>query len=134
MTHTLLHMIFYQPFLIGCLQCLTLNGINLNKIYEADCFRSSRPEVFCKKGVLRNFAKFTGRHLCQSLFLKNFFLDSIKYLKKMSWTSDRIISFKYIIMSWSDMPLIAHIYVHRYVHHCSRFNPYILTGESCCQS
>ena len=30
--------------------------------------RSSRPEVFCKKGVLRNFAKFTGKHLCQSLF------------------------------------------------------------------
>ena len=22
--------------------------------------RSSRPEVFCKKGVLRNFSKFTG--------------------------------------------------------------------------
>ena len=29
--------------------------------------RSSRPEVFNKKGVLRNFAKFTGKHLCQSL-------------------------------------------------------------------
>ena len=28
-------------------------------------FRSSRPEVFCKKCVLRNFAKFTGKHLCQ---------------------------------------------------------------------
>ena len=28
--------------------------------------RSSRPEVFCKKGVLENFA---GKHLCQSLFL-----------------------------------------------------------------
>ena len=27
------------------------------------------PEVFGKKGVLRNFAKFTGKHLCQSLFL-----------------------------------------------------------------
>ena len=23
-------------------------------------------EVFCKKGILRNFAKFTGKHLCQS--------------------------------------------------------------------
>ena len=31
-------------------------------------FRSSFPEVFCKKGVLRNFAKFTGKYLCQSLF------------------------------------------------------------------
>ena len=26
------------------------------------------PEVFCKKDVLRNFVKFTGKHLCQSLF------------------------------------------------------------------
>ena len=31
-------------------------------------YRSSRPEVFCKKGVLRNFSKFTGKHLCHSLF------------------------------------------------------------------
>ena len=30
--------------------------------------RSSRPEVFCKKGLLRNFAKFTRKHLCHSLF------------------------------------------------------------------
>ena len=29
---------------------------------------SSRPDMFCKKGVPRNFAKFTGKHLCQSLF------------------------------------------------------------------
>ena len=26
------------------------------------------PEVFYKKGVLRNFTKFTPKHLCQSLF------------------------------------------------------------------
>ena len=32
-------------------------------------FRSSRPEVFCKKGILKEFAKSTGKHLCQSLFL-----------------------------------------------------------------
>ena len=29
---------------------------------------SSRPEVSCKKGVLTNVAKFTGKQLCQSLF------------------------------------------------------------------
>ena len=29
---------------------------------------SSRPDGFCENGVLRNFAKFTGKHLCQSLF------------------------------------------------------------------
>ena len=31
--------------------------------------RSSRPEVLCKKGILRNFSKFTGKHLCQSLWV-----------------------------------------------------------------
>ena len=31
-------------------------------------YRSSRPEVFCKKIVLKNFTKFTGKHQCQSLF------------------------------------------------------------------
>ena len=30
--------------------------------------RSSRPELFCKKDVLRNFAKSTEKHLRQSLF------------------------------------------------------------------
>ena len=30
--------------------------------------RSSRPGVFCKKGVFRNSAKFIEKHLCQSLF------------------------------------------------------------------
>ena len=30
--------------------------------------RSSHLEVFCKKGVLEYFSKFTGKHLCQSLF------------------------------------------------------------------
>ena len=28
--------------------------------------RSSRLEVFCRKDLLRNFTKFTGKHLCQS--------------------------------------------------------------------
>ena len=35
-------------------------------------FRSSRLEVFCRKGVLRNFIEFTGKHLLQSLFLNKF--------------------------------------------------------------
>ena len=37
---------------------------------HSSSFRSSHPEVFCRKGVLRNFAKFTGKHLCQGLFFK----------------------------------------------------------------
>ena len=30
--------------------------------------RSSRPEVLCKKCFLRNFSKFTGKHLCHGPF------------------------------------------------------------------
>ena len=30
--------------------------------------KSSRPELFSKKGALRNLIKFTGKHLCQSHF------------------------------------------------------------------
>ena len=32
------------------------------------CFQKQPPEVFYKESVLRNFTKFTGKHLCQSLF------------------------------------------------------------------
>ena len=49
-------------------------------------FRSSRPEVLCKKGVLRNFTKFTGKHLCQSLFFnKVATLRPATLLKKRLW-------------------------------------------------
>ena len=40
----------------------------LKTILSQYLFRSSRPEVFCEKGVLRNFAKLTGKHLYLSLF------------------------------------------------------------------
>ena len=47
---------------------------------------SSRPEVFCKKGVLRNFTKFTGKHLCQSLFFNKVAgLRPATLLKKRLW-------------------------------------------------
>ena len=39
---------------------------------HSSCFHQKRPpDVFCKKGVLRNFTKFTGKHLCQSLFFNS---------------------------------------------------------------
>ena len=34
-----------------------------------DLTRSSHRKCSVKRGVLRNFAKFAGKHLCQSLFL-----------------------------------------------------------------
>ena len=48
--------------------------------------KSSRPEVFCKKVVLRNFVKLTEKHLCQSLlFNKVAGLRPATLLKKRLW-------------------------------------------------
>ena len=65
--------------------------------------RSSRPEVFYKKGALKNFAKLTGKHPCQRLFFnkvaglrwlllrkhvplakKRFIQNPVKHLKQSS--------------------------------------------------
>ena len=43
--------------------------------------RSSHPKVFCKKGVLENFTKFTRKHLCQILFLNKFSGNKL-YIKR----------------------------------------------------
>ena len=48
-------------------------------------FRSSYPEVSCKKGVLRNFAKFAGKHLCQCLFFNQVAVLRL-YWKRNLWT------------------------------------------------
>ena len=55
--------------LLGCFL------VNIQKIFISEWLiliftlgRSSVPELFYKKGVHRNFAKFTGKHLCQCLF------------------------------------------------------------------
>ena len=45
-------------------------------------FRSSRSEVFCKNGVLKYFTKFTGKHLCWSLFFKNSRPEGCNFIKK----------------------------------------------------
>ena len=52
---------------------LCSNSIEVTSIYGRikywQSYRSSCPEVLCKKGVLKNFAKLTEKHPCQSFFL-----------------------------------------------------------------
>ena len=43
-------------------------------------YRSSRPKVFCKISVLRNFTKFRGKHLCQSLFFNKVAAEHLWWL------------------------------------------------------
>ena len=61
-----------------------VSGPQLNIIISI--LRSSRPEVFYKRGALKNFAKFTVKHLCQSLFFNKVAgLRSATLLKKSLW-------------------------------------------------
>ena len=49
-------------------------------------YRSSRPEMFCRKDAFRNLEKFTGKHLCQSLFFNKVAgLRPAALLKKRLW-------------------------------------------------
>ena len=51
-----------------------------------DCKRkTSRPVVFCKKSVLRNFTNFTGKNLCQSLFFNEVAGRPAISLRKRLW-------------------------------------------------
>ena len=64
---------FYPDFALSCVWNSAMFPIMFYKLLNAIStvfvfFRSSLPEVFCKKSVHRNFAKFTEKRLCQSLF------------------------------------------------------------------
>ena len=41
--------------------------VKINRISMQNLFRSNHWRSSVKKGVLKNFAKFTGKYLCQSL-------------------------------------------------------------------
>ena len=55
---------FLQNSSSGCFWRLTriFKGVRAKAVF--------RKYLFCKKDVLKNFAKFTRKHLCQSLFFK----------------------------------------------------------------
>ena len=60
-----------NPFLIK----LQAANLKLSEAATGDVqsnkVRSSRPDLFCKKDVIKHFVNFTGKHLCQSLFFNN---------------------------------------------------------------
>ena len=49
---------------------------------ELEYFRSSQERCSVKKGAFRNFTKFTGKHLCQSLFFRLQKLDTYTRVPK----------------------------------------------------
>ena len=79
---------------------LVFNICQLSLYSSTVAFRSSRLEVFCEKGVLRIFAKFRGKHLCQSLFFNKRDLQ----LKKKLWNR---YFFSVIFANFRRTPFIA---------------------------
>ena len=64
--------------------CRHISRIVLNALLAL--LTEAAPEVFCKKGVLGNFAKFTGEHLCHILFFNRVAgLRPSTLLKKRLW-------------------------------------------------
>ena len=94
---------------------------NFNKIFIIPAInRSSRLEVLCKKGVLRNFTKFTRKHLYQSLFFNRlwhrcFPVNFTKFLRTLFLTEH---------LRW------LLLYYHCYCQHLNIFN----TNTQCCLS
>ena len=61
------------------------------------------PEVFCKKSVLKNFAKFTGKHICQSLFFNKVF-----FFFKKTFFAERFCKFtKYFCANSSKLAFVG---------------------------
>ena len=72
------------PLLLFMFKFVNILGTNMvswytlinTQLFLTPNVRSSRPEVFCGKGDLKIFAKFTGKHLRQSLFFNKVARDS----------------------------------------------------------
>ena len=52
---------------------------------QSNKVRSSRPDLFCKKDVIKHFVKFTGKHLCQSLVFNNVSLLTLFKIRLWHW-------------------------------------------------
>ena len=79
----------FKPKAVYCGLC-NHNSCGRHPVHSllSETLESSRPEVFCKKRVLRTFVKFTGKHLRQSLFFNKVAgLSPATLFKKRLWHS-----------------------------------------------
>ena len=74
-------------------------------------YRSSRPEVFCKKVVLRNFAEFTRKHLRKRLFFNKVARTPFSY-RTPSVAASANIKYRFITHSSDNMdyPANTHLF------------------------
>ena len=63
---------------------LSMSNMMKNPAKELATYHQKK--VFCKKCVIKNFTKFTGKHLCQSIFFNKVAgLTPSTFLKKRIW-------------------------------------------------
>ena len=105
---------FYPGFYIAFGK-FTIRLIKVGKI-KNKAIQRQPPEAFFKKGVLRNFAKFTGKHLWQSLFFNKVAVlrpkacNFIKKEESAKWGSQR-----------AHVPYVLYV----------SYVPYVLTRPTC---
>ena len=96
-----MHLLVFQEDLLKIsIKYLEIRNSSLdifkNSVYSPknlSYMQKQAPDVICEKGVLRNFAKFTGKHLCQSLFFNNVPGQGLTFIKKE--TLAQVFSCKY---------------------------------------
>ena len=93
--------------------------------------------MFCKKSVLRNFTKFTGKHLCQSPFFIKLHADVCNFIKKE--TLPQVFSYEFCEICKNTFPYRAPPVVVLFAHFTessfslsqnSRLNPKILYNNN----
>ena len=83
-------------------EIFTFLVISSNSCFCYFICRSSRPEVFCKKGLLKNLTKFTGKHFCWSIFLIK--LQAFNLIESNSNTAGFLWIFYSGLSPWSWIP------------------------------
>ena len=77
---------FYDLLFSILSKCQRITARDLLSFIVLLTYRSSHQKYSMKEGILRNFTKFTGKHLCQSLFLNKVAgLTPATLLKKRLW-------------------------------------------------
>ena len=66
-------------------------GLVKKKKKKKEKTRSSRSQVLYQTGVIKNFAKFTGKHLCWSLLFNKRFLENTSGASEDRKSSSRFV-------------------------------------------
>ena len=116
-----------------CIELSTANTIYIcRSVISISAFRSSHPELFCKKGVLKTFPKFTGvssatRVFCEvckilkkTFFLQNLYSGCFWHLHQsrspilMLYVINQQLRCEYVTILWWSKRLHFHLYFLQY--------------------